>query len=66
MPGIDGLETARIIRELRPQTVIVHVSADPEGLEAAAESAGAAAILDKVDMAPAALDELWLEHGPRD
>lgn len=66
MPGIDGLETARIIRELRPQTVIVHVSADPEGLEAAAESAGAAAILDKVDMAPAALDELWLEHGSPD
>jgi CheY-like chemotaxis protein len=66
MPGIDGLETARRIREMRPQTVIVHVSADPEGLEAAAESAGAAAILDKVDLGPAALDELWLEHGSRD
>jgi hypothetical protein len=51
---------------MRPQTVIVHVSADPEGLEAAAESAGAAAILDKVDLGPAALDELWLEHGSRD
>jgi CheY-like chemotaxis protein len=66
MPGIDGLETARRIREMRPQTVIVHVSADPEGLEAAAESAGAAAILDKVDLGPAALDDLWLEHGSRD
>lgn len=66
MPGIDGLETARIIREMRPQTVIVHVSADPEGHEAAAESVGAAAILDKVDLSPAALDELWLEHGSRD
>jgi two-component system invasion response regulator UvrY len=67
MPGIDGLETARIIRELRPQTVIVHVSADPEGVApAAAESVGAAGVLDKVDLNPAALDELWLEHGSRD
>jgi CheY-like chemotaxis protein len=66
MPGIDGLETARIIRDMRPQTVIVHVSADPEGLEAAAESAGAAAIVDKVELCAAALDELWLEHGSRD
>ena len=66
MPGIDGLETARIIGELRPQTVIVHVSADPEGVVRAAESVDAAAILDKVDLSPAALDELWLEHGSRD
>jgi CheY-like chemotaxis protein len=66
MPGVDGLETARRIRDLSPQTVIVHVSADPQGLEAAAESAGAVAILDKVDLSPATLDELWLEHGSRD
>ena len=66
MPGIDGLETARIIRELRPQTVIVHVSADPEGVAAAADAVGAVAILDKVDLSPASLDELWLEHGSPD
>jgi CheY-like chemotaxis protein len=66
MPGIDGIETARRIRDLSPQTVIVHLSADPEGLEAAAESAGAAAILDKVDLNPDMLDELWLEHGSGD
>lgn len=66
MPGIDGVETARIIRRESPQTVVVLVSAEPSGLEAAAESAGAAAILDKVDMAPGMLDELWLKHAPSD
>jgi two-component system, NarL family, invasion response regulator UvrY len=63
MPGIDGLETARIIRRESPQTVVVLVSAEPSGLEAAADSAGAVAILDKVDLGPELIDELWLRHG---
>ena len=46
--------------------MIVHVSADPGGVVAAAESVGSAAILDKVDLSPAALDGVWLEHGSRD
>jgi CheY-like chemotaxis protein len=66
MPGIDGFETARIIRQERPQTVVVMVSAEPYGLEADAASAGAVAIVGKVDLSPDMLDELWLEHGPRD
>jgi CheY-like chemotaxis protein len=66
MPGIDGFETARLIRGLSPRTVIVHVSAEPQGLEAAAHSSGAVAILGKVELSPDTLDEIWLEHRPGD
>jgi len=66
MPGIDGFETARQIRGESPQTVVVLVSAEPSGLEAAADSAGAVALVDKVDLGPELIDELWLEHGSRD
>jgi CheY-like chemotaxis protein len=66
MPGIGGAETAVIIRRESPQTVVVLVSAEPDCLEAAAASAGAVAILGKVELSPAMLDELWLKHGSRD
>jgi len=36
------------------------------GLEAAADSAGAVALVDKVELGPELIDELWLEHGSRD
>lgn len=66
MPGLDGFETARIMARESPHTVVVLVSAEPEGLEAEAESAGAVALLDKVGLLPSALDDLWLKHRPRD
>jgi two-component system, NarL family, invasion response regulator UvrY len=66
MPGISGIEAARIIGRDSPQTVVVLVSAEPEGFAASAESAGAVAILGKVDLSPDMLDELWLKHGSRD
>jgi two-component system, NarL family, invasion response regulator UvrY len=65
MPGIGGMETARIIGRASPQTVVVLVSAEPDGLAAAAESVGAVAILSKVDLSPDMLDQLWLKHGSR-
>lgn len=64
MPGLDGFETARIIARESPQTLVVLVSAEPEGLEAEAESAGAVALLDKVGLGPGTLDDLWLKHRP--
>jgi two-component system invasion response regulator UvrY len=66
LPGIDGVEAARIIREEEPSIVVVLVSAKPDGFAAAAHSAGAAALVDKRELRPRTLDDLWLEHGPRD
>ena len=63
MPGIDGGETARIIRRRNPETVVVLVSGETAGLSATARSVGAAAFLDKADLTPSTLDALWLEHG---
>ena len=64
MPGLGGLETARIIRRDSPQTVVILVSADPGSVAADAPSTGAAAIVSKSDLTPRTLDELWLEHLP--
>jgi CheY-like chemotaxis protein len=62
MPGLNGVETARIIRSQSPTTVVVLVSADPSFLEDTAHSAGAAALLDKAELGPGTLDALWLKH----
>ena len=64
MPGLGGLETARIIRRDSPDTVVILVSADPASVAADAPSTGAAAFLSKSDMSPRMLDELWHEHLP--
>jgi CheY-like chemotaxis protein len=64
MPGLDGIETARIIHRDEPRTVVVIVSGEPSGASEAARAAGAVALLDKRDLLPGTLDALWLEHAP--
>jgi CheY-like chemotaxis protein len=64
MPGLDGIETTRIIHRDEPRTIVIVVSADLAGLSDVARAAGAAATLDKRDFVPHTLDALWLEHMP--
>jgi two-component system nitrate/nitrite response regulator NarL len=50
MPGLDGLEVARRLRDLRGVAVVLLTSSDTHELEGAAEAAGVADLLSK-DMA---------------
>ena len=62
MPGIGGIEAARIIRARRPEIVVVLVSVEdpePEALEAS----GAVAFLHKRHLSPRGLAELWRTYG---
>jgi DNA-binding NarL/FixJ family response regulator len=63
MPGIGGVEAARLIRARRPEVVVVLVSVEtpePEVLEAS----GAAAFLHKRKLSPRALTEVWRTYRP--
>jgi chemotaxis response regulator CheB len=65
MNGMNGFEAARQILRLRPETVVVLVSAwGAETLGSGARGCGAVATLHKRDLKPTVLNELWAEHGP--
>ena len=64
MPGMDGIQTTRIIRRHKPRTVVIVISAEPDRLGDAAREAGAATTLHKRDFLPSKLDALWLKHTP--
>jgi CheY-like chemotaxis protein len=64
MPGMDGVQTTRIIRRDEPRTVVIVISADLDGRNDAALAAGAATTLDKPDFFPRTLDALWQAHKP--
>ena len=66
MPGIGGMDAAEIIRRLDPKIVVVLYSADPTVLDRATRLVEAAAVLDKADLRPRTLDELWAQHRPRE
>src|SRR6476659_304255 len=58
MPGMDGIQTTRIIRRDEPRTVVIVISADLDGRNDAALAAGAATTLDKRHFFPRTLDAL--------
>lgn len=64
MPGMNGIETARIIQRQHPEIMVALISLEPEGFTDMALLTGAVAVLHKVDLSPAQLDELWLRHRP--
>jgi len=64
MPGMDGIQTTRIIRREEPRMVVIVISVDLAGRSDAARAAGAATTLDKRDFVPSTLDALWLKHKP--
>jgi DNA-binding NarL/FixJ family response regulator len=62
MPGLGGIEAARLIRARRPEIVVVLVSVetpDPDVLE----ESGAAAFLHKRQLSPRTLADVWRTYG---
>ena len=62
MPSMDGIEAARQIMARRPETVVILVSVEqpePRFLE----RSGAAAFLNKRQVSPRAIADLWDLHG---
>ena len=64
MPGMNGVQTTRIIRQNEPRTIVIVISADLAGRSDLALAAGAATTLDKRDFVPRTLDALWQAHKP--
>ncbi|HEU0024849.1 MAG TPA: response regulator transcription factor [Thermoleophilaceae bacterium] len=64
MPGMDGIEATRRIKEAHPELVIVLISIEnfPNVPEAASRS-GAAALVRKQDFGSRLLRSLWTIHG---
>jgi two-component system, NarL family, invasion response regulator UvrY len=66
MPGMDGIETTRLMKAAHPDIVVVLISIeDLTNVPAAASTCGAAALVQKEDFKPSLLRSLWTAHGIR-
>jgi DNA-binding NarL/FixJ family response regulator len=64
MPGVDGLETTRRLRAMRPDAVVVLISLeDVTDMAAATAQSGAVAFIRKPDLCPQRLKDVWAAHG---
>ena len=65
MPGMDGIEAARRIKEEHPSTVVLLVSIEEPPVPAdEIEGSGASDFVRKQDFGPSKLRALWEQHGP--
>jgi two-component system, NarL family, invasion response regulator UvrY len=63
MPGMDGLETARRLVEVEPDTTVVLISLEEiPALPSTLGDAGAAAYVRKQDLSTRTLRELWVSR----
>jgi DNA-binding NarL/FixJ family response regulator len=62
MPGIGGIEAARVIRARHRDVVVVIVSVEQPAAEVL-EASGAVAFLPKRELSPRVLAELWATYG---
>jgi DNA-binding NarL/FixJ family response regulator len=63
MPGIGGVGAAWVIKTMRPETVVVLISADPpDELPHEAAASPADALVWKSDLRPGLLEQLWERH----
>jgi two-component system invasion response regulator UvrY len=64
MPGLDGIEVARLLRASHPETVVVLISIEESAdLPAAARSSPEVPLVRKQDFGPRLLRRLWVQHG---
>jgi two-component system, NarL family, invasion response regulator UvrY len=64
MPGIDGIETTRRLRDQCPGSLVVLISLEnPDDVDCVADDCGAVASVRKQDFCPAMLRHLWATHG---
>lgn len=62
MPGIGGVEAARVIRARHPDVVVIMVSVEQPAADVR-EASGAVAFLPKRELLPRRLAELWATYG---
>jgi DNA-binding NarL/FixJ family response regulator len=66
MPDMDGIETARRLKVICPQTLVVVISSeDPSYLPAGVRASAAPTFLRKQDLRPSTLREFWQAHARR-